>query len=138
MRRAVSDSTMRRNRGDVRLKSYKRAALASQHLDDQRQAALENVPLSELEKRMMYFVENDPSSCENPLQLNDDFEAQYDTPEYEDKIGELLHHAYKRLESEEPEKAPCWDDAMHTLGEGDHHLPVLWDLTVSVYERRSR
>lgn len=47
------------------------------------QAALEKVPLSNVEKRMMYFVENDPSSCEDPLALNDEFEAQCDTAEYE-------------------------------------------------------
>jgi hypothetical protein len=31
------------------------------------QAALEKVPLTDLEKRMMYFTETDPASCENPL-----------------------------------------------------------------------
>lgn len=50
------------------------------------QAVLENVPLSELEKRMMYCVENDPASCENPLELNEEFEAKYDTKEYEAKL----------------------------------------------------
>jgi|SRR5579862_7456768 hypothetical protein len=91
------------------------------------QAALENVPLSELEKRMMYFVENDPASCADPLELNDEFEAQYDTAEYEAKIKQLLHDAYKRLKTEEPEKARNWDDAMRALYDGDHYLPVLWD-----------
>lgn len=90
------------------------------------QAALESVPLSDLEKRMMYFVENDATSCANPLELNDEFEAKYDTAEYEAKIGRLLHHAYKRLKKEEPEKARNWDDAIHTLSQGDHYLPVLW------------
>jgi hypothetical protein len=90
------------------------------------QAALENAPLSELEKRMMYFAENDPASCSNPIELNDEFEAQCDTPEYESKIKQLLHHAYKRLKTEESEKARNWDDAMRTLYDGDHYLPVLW------------
>jgi hypothetical protein len=51
------------------------------------QAARENVPLSDVEKRMMYFTESDATSCDSPLKLNDEFEAQYDTTEYEAKIS---------------------------------------------------
>ena len=46
---------------------------------------------------MMYFVENDPTSCANPLELNGEFEAQYDATEYEVKIARLLHHARDRV-----------------------------------------
>lgn len=89
------------------------------------QAALENVPLSDLEKRMMYFVENDPTSCSDPLELNDEFEAQYDTGEYEAKIRGLLRRAYKRLKNEDPAKLRNWDDAVQALRGGDHYLPVM-------------
>lgn len=89
------------------------------------QAALENVPLSDLEKRMMYFVENDPASCPDPLELNDEFEAQYDTGEYEAKIRGLLGRAYQRLKKEDPTKVRHWDDAVQTLRRGDHYLPVM-------------
>ncbi|MGO9592059.1 MAG: hypothetical protein ACLP3K_18665 [Candidatus Acidiferrales bacterium] len=95
------------------------------------QAALESVPLSELEKRMMYFTESDPASCPNPLELNDEFEGQYDTPEYEAKIARLLHGAYKRLKAEAPQKARDWDDAVRTLRKGDHYLLVFWSLKPS-------
>jgi hypothetical protein len=90
------------------------------------QAALDGVSLSELEKRMMYFVENDPGSCANPLDLNQEFEAQFDTAEYEAKIGRLLHHAFTRLKTEDSEKVRHWDQAIRTLSSGDHYLPVLW------------
>ena len=73
------------------------------------QAARENVPLSDIEKRMMYFTESDATSCDNPLELNDEFEAQYDTPEYEAKISRLLHHAYERLKGEDPERVHAWN-----------------------------
>ena len=43
------------------------------------QAAWENMPLSDIEKKMMYFTESDAASCDNPAELNDDFEAQYET-----------------------------------------------------------
>jgi hypothetical protein len=92
------------------------------------QADLEKVPLSDLEKRMMYFVENDPSSCSEPLALNDEFEAQYDTTEYEAKIGRLLRHAYKRLKVENPERGRVWDQCIRELSSGDHYLPVLWNV----------
>jgi hypothetical protein len=45
------------------------------------QAAIEGVPLAEIEKRMMYFTESDPASCPDPIALNDEFEAQFETPE---------------------------------------------------------
>jgi hypothetical protein len=90
------------------------------------QAVLENISLSELEKRMMYFVENDPTSCADPLELNEEFEAQYDTAEYESKIARLLHNAHKRLKTENPATARTWDEAIRTLHNGDHYLPVLW------------
>jgi hypothetical protein len=41
------------------------------------QAALEDLPLSDVEKRMMYFTEG-PDPTEDPAQLNDDFEAEYE------------------------------------------------------------
>jgi hypothetical protein len=90
------------------------------------QAALDGVSLSDLEKQMMYFVENDPASCANPLELNEEFEAQFDTAEYESKIARLLHSAYKRLQMEDPEKVRRWDQAIRTLSDGDHYLPVMW------------
>jgi hypothetical protein len=71
------------------------------------QAALENVPLSDLEKRMMYFTET--GECpEDPIALNDAFEAEYDTDEYEAKISRLLHHAYKRIHKEDSQERKTW------------------------------
>lgn len=89
------------------------------------QAALENVPLSDLEKRMMYFTESDSTSCENPIELNDEFEEQHDTGEYEVKISRLLRHAYKRLKDEDGEKLRNWDQAVRTLRKGDHYVLIL-------------
>jgi len=92
------------------------------------QAALENVPLSDLEKKMMYFTESDPSSCDNPVELNDEFEAQYETAEYEAKVSRLLRHAYNRLKEEDPERARDWDQSIRTLRNGDHYILLLWEI----------
>lgn len=92
-----------------------------------KQASIEGVALSELEKRMMYFVENEDMG-EDPLTLNDEFEANYDTDEYEAKISGLLHRAYARVKKENPEAARQWKQAIRDISKGDHYLPVLWGI----------
>jgi hypothetical protein len=92
------------------------------------QADLENVPLSDIEKKMMYFTESDSPSCDNPVELNDEFEAKYDTGEYEAKISCLLHHAYNRLKEEDPQRAGDWEQSIRALRKGDHYILVLWDV----------
>jgi len=90
------------------------------------QAALENVPLSDLEKRMMYFTET--GVCpEDPIALNDAFETEYDTDEYESKISKLMHHAYRRIRKESSESVRTWNEAIRVLRKGDHYLLALWD-----------
>src|SRR5258708_31594514 len=92
-----------------------------------KQASIEGVPLSELEKRMMYFTESGYVP-EDPIALNEEFEAKYDTEEYEQKVAKLLDHAYKRVSEESEAKRKIWDDAIDTLRAEDHYLLVLWDL----------
>jgi len=91
------------------------------------QAALEGVPIADVEKRMMYFTESDAASCDNPIELNNEFEAEHETNEYETKISRFLHHAYRRLKEENPERVRNWDQAIRTLRKGDHYLLVMVD-----------
>jgi hypothetical protein len=88
------------------------------------QARLEGVPLSDLERRMMYFTEG-PEAIEDPVSLNEEFQKQYDTTEYEAKLKKLLPNAYRRLKTESPASVSEWDKAIETLQEGDHYLLVL-------------
>lgn len=88
------------------------------------QAALENVPLSDLEKRMMCFTEVDECP-EDPIALNEAFEAKYDSDEYEAKVSKLMHHAYQRIRKENAEALRRWREAMNTLSKGDHYILVL-------------
>jgi hypothetical protein len=88
------------------------------------QAALDHVPLSDVEKRMMYFTETSEMR-EDPLGLNDAFEAEYDDAEYEAKIGKLMRRTHARLKEENPSLAPTWDEAVQELRKGDHYLLVL-------------
>jgi hypothetical protein len=88
------------------------------------QAEREGVPLSDLEKRMMYFTESE-DAVEDPIALNEEFEAECDTPEYEKKIAGLTTRAYKRLKKEDPDRASLWDDAVRELDEGDHYISLM-------------
>jgi hypothetical protein len=83
------------------------------------QSAKEGIPFADIEKRMMYFAENDSASCPNPLELNREFEARCDSAEYEIKTARLLHHAYERLRAEDPERVHHWDQAIRVLRKGD-------------------
>ena len=96
------------------------------------QAVLDGVPLSDLEKRMMYFTEGARAS-EDPAKLNEEFEAEYDSDEYEAKISRLLHCAYYRLRKENDEARKNWDIAIRCLRRGDHYLLVMWDLGPSTW-----
>jgi hypothetical protein len=89
------------------------------------QAQREGIALSDLEKRMMYFTEG-PDASEDPTTLNEEFEAQHDTTEYETKIARLMAHAYRRLKKENPETARTWNTAIRELRKGDHYILVMW------------
>jgi len=93
-----------------------------------KQASIEGVALSELEKRMMYFTESGYVP-EDPVALNEEFEAQYDTDEYEAKIAKLLQHAYERAGKENDATLRQFDAAIRSLRRGDHYLLVMWDIT---------
>ena len=96
----------------------------------------------------MYFTESDAASCDNPIELNEEFEAQHETREYEALISRLLHHTYARLKKEDPERTRNWENAIRTLREGDHYLlvmvaqskvsgvawwmPILWGIGISI------
>lgn len=92
------------------------------------QAALEGMPLSDLEKRMMYFTEG-KDALEDPTALNDEFEAECNTAAYEAKIARLMHHAYARLREDSDEARRNWDIAIRCLRRGDHYLLVMWNMS---------
>ena len=90
------------------------------------QAQLDGIELSDLEKRMLYFTEGS-TAVEDPVALNEEFEAQYDTAKFEKKISRLMHSAYQRLKQEGPSGQHAWDDAIRRLKRGDHYILVMWD-----------
>jgi hypothetical protein len=89
------------------------------------QAQREGVSPSDLEKRMMYFTESE-DAVEDPVALHEEFDAQYETAEYEGKIAGLLGRAYNRLKEEGSGEAQTWDEAIRELKKGDHYILVMW------------
>ena len=88
------------------------------------QASLEGSSLSDLERCMLYFTES--GDCpEDPIQLNDDFEVEHDTPECEAKIPGLMKRAYHRLKQENATGRRLWDEAVSELNKGDHYILVM-------------
>ena len=88
------------------------------------QALLEHVTFSDLEKRMMYFTEADEMT-EDPIALNEAFETEYDSAEYERKVSRLMRNAHKRIKRENSQSARTWDESIRELSKGDHYLLVL-------------
>lgn len=95
------------------------------------QAQLEGASLSDLEKRMMCFMESADTS-EDPIKLNDEFESKYDTAEYEAKVSGLLKRAHARLKKENPEAIRQWDECVRLLRKGDHYILVLLNQNSSI------
>src|SRR5579862_7067558 len=92
------------------------------------EAERRGVSLSDIERRMLYFteVEEDPG-VGDLIELNDEFERQYDTAQYESKIADLIRTGINHSKKENPDEAQAWRDAIYTLETGDHYILVMVD-----------
>ena len=86
------------------------------------EAEREGTPLSEIERKMMYFTETawmPPDIWE----VNEVFEQDYDTPAYEAKIGDLARRA--KGYAARTNELQVWKEAVRTLKQEDHYLSIL-------------
>jgi len=86
------------------------------------EAEFQNVPLSEVEKKMLYFTEVYPS-LPDIYEVSAEFERDYDSDEYEQKIAGLLRKARDR--DQDTLRAQDWKDALEALKTEDHYILVL-------------
>jgi hypothetical protein len=88
------------------------------------EADRENIPLSEIERKMLEYseTENTPPDLE---EVNAEFDRDYDQSEYEQKIGSLVRNLLARLKSESGAELDRWNQALLTLSSEDHYLLVL-------------
>jgi hypothetical protein len=91
------------------------------------QAKREGSPLSDVERKMLYFSETGWTLPEM-AEVSAEFDRDYDQDDYERKIAALIgkitahHHANNSDEQEN------WDAAIARLSEGDHYILVLVNL----------
>jgi hypothetical protein len=88
------------------------------------EAKTEGIPLSEVERQVLYFTETG-WNFPNMMEVNAEFERDYDSDEYEQKIAALAREIDKRNDIVGGEQQSDWDDAVVKLSEGDHYLLLL-------------
>jgi hypothetical protein len=88
------------------------------------EAELEQVRLSDVEKKMLYFTEGHPS-LPDISETNAEFERDYDADAYEDKIAALLKNAREHDSRPSPGKELQWKDALDALKKEDHYILVM-------------
>ena len=88
------------------------------------EAVREGVPLTEIERKMLYFSETD-WTLPDMKQVSAEFDEAYDQNEYEQKIGKLVRQINVRDHSQSQIDTETWDEAVVKLSEGDNYLSVL-------------
>ena len=90
------------------------------------EAEREGKPLSEIERKMLYFSETD-WTLPGIMEVNAEFERDYDNDEYERKICGLAKAIEAKWKNDSVEERDMWRAAIEKLCEGDHYLLVLLD-----------
>jgi len=98
------------------------------------EAGIEQVSLSEVEKKMLYFTEVHPS-LPDIYEVNAEFERDYDSDEYEAKIAGLLKNARDRDNHSSPNGERDWKDALDALKKEDHYILVMLYRAFPEYRR---
>jgi hypothetical protein len=88
------------------------------------EAEFEHKSLSEIEKKMLYFTEVHPC-LPDIYEVNEEFERDYDSDEYEKKVTALLKSARERDQKQSPVQGQQWKDAIDALKNEDHYILVM-------------
>jgi len=88
------------------------------------EANRENIPLSEIERKMLYFSETDWTLPEI-MQVNEEFDRDYDQDDYEKKIKNLIIRASKHDRKQSSDRYDAWLEAIRILQKEDHYILVI-------------
>jgi len=94
------------------------------------EAKREGTPLTEVERKMLYFSE-EGWTLPDMMEVNAEFERDYDEDEYERKIAGLVRKIEASDTAQSKSGQETWDLAVEKLSEGDHYLLVLLDPSLS-------
>ena len=84
-------------------------------------AEREGMPLSELERNMLYFSEGDWAIPEKKA-MREEFNRNYDLNEFREKISELVRQIQANVEDHGELEKKAWDDAVRRLSGRGHYL----------------
>jgi hypothetical protein len=88
------------------------------------EAQQENIPLSEVELKMLYFTESG-WTLPDIMKVNEAFDREYDQDEYEHKIAKLVTKADKHIRKGVRDNYDKWWAAIHFLEREDHYILVM-------------
>lgn len=87
------------------------------------QARNDKIPLSEIERKMLYFSENN-WALPDMMDVSKEFDRHYSQDEFETKIGKLVATLKPSFNRDDENR---WDEAVAILRQEDHYLLVLLD-----------
>jgi len=88
------------------------------------EAEHENAPLSEIERKMLYFTESG-WTLPDIMKVSEDFDREYDQDKYEQKIAKLVTKADKRICKGSRDEYDRWWAAIRFLQREDHYITVM-------------
>jgi hypothetical protein len=88
------------------------------------EAQREGVPLSETERKMLYFSET-AWTLPDIGDVNDAFDRDYDQARYEEKIGRLVRNFCAESRKNNRGDFDAWKEAIRKIHREDHYLLVL-------------
>ena len=84
----------------------------------------EGVPLSEVERKMLYFSET-AWTLPDIAEVDDAFDREYSQAEYEEKIGKLIRDMRASARANNREEFDARNEAVRVIRREDHYLLVL-------------
>jgi hypothetical protein len=88
------------------------------------EAQRENIPLSEVERKMLYFTESG-WTLPDIMNVSEDFDREYDQAKYEKKIAKLVTKADRRVRKSAGDDYDRWWAAIRFLQREDHYISVM-------------
>ncbi len=88
------------------------------------EAQRENVPLSEVERKMLHFTESG-WTLPDITEVSEDFDRDCDQAKYEKKIAKLVTKAYRCIRKGSREDYDKWWAAIGFLQREDHYISVM-------------
>jgi len=101
------------------------------------EATRQGIPLSEVERKMLYFSETD-WTLPDIQEVCAEFERDYNEGEYEQKIARLVHSIDSQLKNADDQASNAWYAAIQKLSNGDRYLLVLLGQNLSKASKSAR